>query len=166
MSRCQRRKLNLQVKRDFQRWLLMQVGGAVLLSAAVAAGVLYFYARQEVGESFYSAHVTIRRVSDLLLPVILAGAGVSLLSGILMAIFIPQKIAGPIYRIEEELRQLGDGDLTVQIRLRQGDILMDFADTVNNSVEQLRGRVKGVQDGLAKEETAEAARQELARLRT
>lgn len=144
----------------------MQVGGAVLLSAAVAAGVLYFYARQEVGESFYSAHVTIRRVSDLLLPVILAGAGVSLLSGILMAIFIPQKIAGPIYRIEEELRQLGDGDLTVQIRLRQGDILMDFADTVNNSVEQLRGRVKGVQDGLAKEETAEAARQELARLRT
>ena len=68
-----RKKLNLQVKRQFQVWLLVRILGTVLLSSGVAALILYFYAHQEVGASFYDAHIKIRRVSDLLIPVVLAG---------------------------------------------------------------------------------------------
>ena len=41
-----RKKLNLTVKREFQRWMLKQVLVAVVFSSVVAAVILYFYARQ------------------------------------------------------------------------------------------------------------------------
>ncbi len=170
MSRCHRKSLNLQVKKEFQRWLLFRVFAAVLVSAGVAALILYFYANQEVGESFYSAHITIRRVSDLLLPVVLAGTGVSLLAGMILALFLPQRIAGPIYRIEEDLRRVGEGDLTVKVVLRKGDILFDFADNINGTIADLQKRVSSIQHGLAeydgKGDTEQHALEQLRNLKT
>lgn len=148
MEKYQRKKLNMAVKKKFQRWLLVRIAGTVILCAGVAALVLYFYGRQEIGDSFYTAHVTVRRVSDLLLPVILAGSAVSLLSGISLALFLPQKIAGPLYHIEKDLRRVGGGDLTVQVNLRQDDTLQDFVAVVNESIAELQGRVAQIQSGL------------------
>jgi methyl-accepting chemotaxis protein len=142
-----RKKLNLGVKNEFQRWLLLQVLIAVGLSAVVAAVILYFYARQEVVGSFFDAHVKLRRVSDLLLPVVAAGSVVSLVSGALLALFLPQKIAGPLYRIETGLKSVNDGDLSVSIKLRDNDILKDFAGRVDETIITLRGRVSELKTG-------------------
>lgn len=133
-----RKRLNLSVKREFQLWLLIRIIGTILLSSLVAAAVLYFYARQEIGDSFYEAHLTIRHVSDLLIPVVIAGSLVSLISGTILALFLPQKIAGPIFRIEEDLRKIQGGQLDKIIKIRQGDPLQDFAKTINNTVDSLR----------------------------
>lgn len=140
-KRSDRKKLNLAVKREFQRWMLKQVLVAVVISSVVAAIILYFYARQEVIGSFFDAHVKIRRVSDLLLPVVCAGSAVSLAVGVFLSLFLPQKIAGPIYRIELTLKEIGDGDLTKTVKLRDGDTLKDLADNVNKMTEGLRNKV-------------------------
>lgn len=142
-----RKKLNLAVKREFQRWLLKHVLLAVAISSVVAAIILYFYARQEVVDSFFTAHVKIRRVSDLLLPVVCAGSAVSLVVGVVLSLFLPQKIAGPIYRIEQGLKQIGTGDLTTQVRLRDGDTLTDLADNVNQTTSSLRTQVHEAKSG-------------------
>jgi len=133
-----RSKLNLKVKRQFQMWLLSRIVGTILLSSLVAAAILFFYARQEVGSSFYEAHIKIRHVSDLLIPVVIAGSLVSLISGTLLAIFLPQKIAGPIFRIEEDLRHIQKGNHDKEIKLRQGDPLHDFAETINTTLAVLK----------------------------
>jgi len=159
MEQHKRKKLNVDVKREFQRWLLLRIFGAVVLSSIVAALILYGYARTEICDSFYSAHIAIRRVSDLLWPVVAAGSAVSLLSGMLLAIFLPQKIAGPIYRIEEDLEAVRKGDLTVQIILRNEDTLQDLADRINQTIGDLRVRLKRAQDGYAEFENSEAGRQ-------
>jgi methyl-accepting chemotaxis protein len=138
-----RKKLNLQVKRSFQMWLLVRILGSVLASSLVAAVILFFYSNREVGQSFYEAHITIRRVSDLLVPVIIAGSIVSLISGALIAIFLPQKIAGPVYRMEEDLKAVQDGDLDKQIRLREGDPLQGLAETINQTIASLKKRLGG-----------------------
>ncbi len=141
----QRKKLNLSVKNEFQRWLLFRIFGTVILSSLVAGGILYLFARKEVVDSFYTAHVTIRRVSDLLLPVVLAGSFVSLLSGTLLALFLPQKIAGPLFRIEEELEAVRKGDLTVKIKLRNDDTMKDFVAIINQTIASLRIKVERIQ---------------------
>jgi len=138
MKENKRKKLNLLVKRRFQLWLLVRILGTVMLSSVVAAIILYFYASHEVGESFYEAHIRIRRVSDLLIPVVIAGALVSLLSGTLLAIFLPQKIAGPIFRMEQDLQQIQNGNSDRVIKLRDGDPLQEFAETINTTVAALR----------------------------
>jgi methyl-accepting chemotaxis protein len=141
-----RKKLNLGVKREFQIWLLVRILGVVIVSALVAVLILYLYSRQEISSSFYSAHIQIRRVSDLLLPVMAAGAFVSLLGGMLLAVFLPQKIAGPLFRIEKDLELIREGDLTCQIRLRKGDTLTELADSVNETTADLRARIQEVKD--------------------
>ncbi len=146
MTGFKRKKLNLAVKKELQRWLLVRIFGVVLLSSLIAAFILYFYAHKEVGDSYYNAHITIRHVSDLLWPVIAAGSMVSLVSGMLLAVFLPQKIAGPIYRIEKELERLGQGDLTVEIRLRSKDPFQDLVGDINQSIAGLRSHIRVIQD--------------------
>lgn len=146
MTGFKRKKLNLAVKKELQRWLLVRIFGVVLLTSLIAALILYFYANKEIGDSFCDAHITIRRVSDLLWPVIAAGSMVSLVSGMLLAVFLPQKIAGPIYRIEKELEELVRGDLTVEIRLRPKDPFQDLVGGINQSIASLRSRVRKIQD--------------------
>lgn len=142
-----RKKLNLAVKNEFQRWLLVRIFGVVLLSSLIASLILYFYARQEIGASFYEAHIKIRRVSDLLWPVVLTGSAVSLVSGMLLAIFLPQKIAGPIFRMEKDMEALRGGDLTTEVTLRHGDILRDFAANMNDTIQTLRTKIARIQKG-------------------
>ncbi|MFN2365797.1 MAG: methyl-accepting chemotaxis protein [Desulfurivibrionaceae bacterium] len=137
-----RKKLNLAVKKEFQKWLLVRILGTILVSSVVAAVILYFYSSRELGESFYDAHIKIRRVSDLLLPVILAGSFVSLLSGALLALFLPQKIAGPVFRIEEDLKEIQAGNLEKEIRLRQGDPLKELAQAINATIVFLRSKIE------------------------
>lgn len=141
-----RKKLNLAVKRDFQLWLLVRIFGAVVLSALMAVLILYFYSRQEISSSFYSAHIQIRRVSDLLLPVMAAGAFVSLLAGLALALFLPQKVAGPIYRVQKSLETIRDGDLTEHLVLRRNDTLMDLADSMNDTTAGLRAKIEEIKE--------------------
>lgn len=141
-----RKKINLAVKRKFQMWLLVRIVGVVIVSSLVAVLILYFYARQEISSSFYAAHIQIRRVSDLLLPVMAAGAFVSLLSGIFLAVFLPQKLAGPIYRVQKSLEVIRDGDLTEHVELRSNDTLKDLADSVNETSAGLRARIQKIKE--------------------
>lgn len=174
-----RKKLNLAVNRQFQLWLLIRIVGVVIVSTLVAVAILYLYSRQQISASFYSAHIQIRRVSDLLFPVMAAGAFVSMLSGLVLALFLPQKLAGPIYRVQKSLMAIRNGDLTETVLLRKGDTLMDLADGVNETTAGLRGRIQEVKEIQAEldeiiaslqhqEATAVSARQKVAldRLRT
>ena len=139
-----RKKLNMKVKRELQMWLLLRILGVVIVSSLVAVLILYLYSRQEISATFYSAHIQLRRVSDLLFPVLAAGGVVSLLSGLSLALFLPQKIAGPVFRIQKGLSRIQAGDLTEEITLRKGDILTDLAASVNDATAAYRTRMQAL----------------------
>lgn len=137
-----RSKLNLKIKRHFQLWLIVRVMGTVLVCSLVSGLILYFYASKELADSFFDVHLEIQRVSDLLLPVILSGSVISIVSGVLLAIFLPQKIAGPLYRIEEDLKQIQAGNLHKVIKLRSNDPLHDFVQILNTTIAGLTVRIE------------------------
>ena len=145
-----RKKVNINLKRDLQVWLLIRILGIVILTSVLAALILYFFARHQTLSSFYDAHIKIHRVSDLLLPVLGAGAFVSLISGAFLAFLIPLKIAGPISRIQRELEKVRNGDLTITIQLRKKDVLKDFANTVSDTISSLRANVQQIKESHAK----------------
>ena len=101
-----RKKLNLKVKQDFQIWLLIRVMGTVLVAIGTASIILFFYSKSVVDADFLSHAEKIRKISEILPPVLLAASLTSLLAGLLIALFIPQKIAGPIFRVEQDLQQI------------------------------------------------------------
>jgi hypothetical protein len=70
-------------------------------------------------------------VGALLLLVVLIG---------LLGIYITHKVAGPIFKMKMLLRQVGDGKLVFQGRLRKGDELQEFFETFTRMVDKLRER--------------------------
>jgi methyl-accepting chemotaxis protein len=85
-------------------------------------------------------------VSDLLIPVLIAGSFASLVTGSLLALFIPQKIAGPIFRMEEDLKEIQAGNLKKRIRLRKEDPLQELAATINTTIAFLLDKINDSSD--------------------
>jgi nitrogen fixation/metabolism regulation signal transduction histidine kinase len=68
-------------------------------------------------------------VGGLALMVVLIG---------MLGIYFTHKVAGPVYKMKRLLKQVGEGDLHVESRLRRGDELQDFFDVFTQMVENLR----------------------------
>jgi len=147
-DKFKRKLVNLNVKRRLQLWLLIRIGGIIILTSIISALILYGYARHETIDTFYQAHIKIRRVSDLLLPVVLSGSAISLISGALLALFLPQKIAGPLYRIEQELNKVKAGDFRTKIRLRTKDTLVNFTSQINDTIATVDQRLSDMQKAM------------------
>ena len=141
-----RKKLNLKVKQDFQVWLLIRIMGAILVSIGIASIILYFYSRTVVDADFLSHSLKVRKISEVLLPVMLAASLTSIVAGLLIALFLPQKIAGPIFRVEQDLQKIREGDLTKKITLRCNDILKELAENVNMTVADLRRMLQSAKE--------------------
>ncbi len=155
-DKFKRKLINLNVKRRLQIWLLIRIGGIIILTSIVSAMILYGYARHETIHNFYQAHIKIRRVSDLLLPVVLSGSAISLVSGVILALFLPQKIAGPLYRIEQELNKVKAGDFRIKIKLRTRDTLVNFTSQINDTIATVEHRLKDMQKTIDSIEHIEA----------
>ena len=63
-----------------------------------------------------------------------------------MALFLPQKIAGPIFRIEQDLLLVTEGDLTKTVHLRSGDILTELSESINTAVRNVGNIVQDAQE--------------------
>lgn len=141
-----RKKLNLKVKQDLQIWMLIRIMGTMLLTLGVASIILYFYSVTVVDADYLSFAPKVRKVSEVLLPVLLAASLTSIVAGLLLAIFLPQKIAGPIFRVEQDLLEIREGDLTKTVTLRNGDVLKDLAQSVNMALLDIRTLVNDVKE--------------------
>ena len=141
-----RKKLNLKVKQDFQIWLLVRIMGTSLLTIVIASILLYLYSRGVVDAEYLSFKNDIRKVSEVLLPVLIVASLTSIVCGLLIALFLPQKIAGPIFRVEQDLQKIREGDLTKKITLRCNDILKELAENVNMTVADLRRMLQSAKE--------------------
>jgi nitrogen fixation/metabolism regulation signal transduction histidine kinase len=56
----------------------------------------------------------------------------------LLGIYFTHKVAGPIYKMKRLLKQVGDGNLNLDSRLRRGDELQDFFGAFTQMVASLR----------------------------
>lgn len=145
MQKFKRKVLNFSIKRSFQFKLLLKILFIIFLGTAVTSGVFYFYANREISDSFRQFHITARNFLDYLLPAVLVSGGLGSIIAITLSLFFPLSLAGPLYRIEKDLREkVGEGDLTVRYRLRKGDELKDLADTLNIVLEKISLRVKDI----------------------
>jgi nitrogen fixation/metabolism regulation signal transduction histidine kinase len=55
-------------------------------------------------------------------------------------IFVTHKIAGPIFKMKRQIREVGEGKLKIPGKLRKGDELVDFFDAFNDMVVNWRKR--------------------------
>jgi len=141
-----RKKINFPIKKELQIWLLLRILGASLLAIFIAALLSYLYAKNTVVGDFLRFQTNVRTVSEVFWPIFLASALTCIIAGLLLVLLIPLKIVGPLYRVEQDLKQIGSGDLAKIIRVRSTDILKEHADAVNMAVEELAGIINDVKE--------------------
>jgi methyl-accepting chemotaxis protein len=57
---------------------------------------------------------------------------------IILALSISHKIAGPIYRFEEVIKAMEQGDLSQRVRLRRGDYFFSMMDRINAMTQSMK----------------------------
>ena len=141
-----RRKFNVQIKQELQIWFLTRILGITLLVIIIASLLSYLYAKNAVEIDLLRFQTDVRTVGEVFWSVFLASALTTIITSLLVILLIPLKIAGPLHRVEQDLIQIGSGDLAKSIRVRSGDILKEHADVVNMAVTELAGIVEDVKE--------------------
>jgi len=147
-ERAYKRKkfFNFYIKKRLQWRILLKIWGIILASLLVTGIIFYFYSDINVGKSYRLFHIKAESFLDFLIPVLLTGFFASLILGVVASLFFPHPIAGPLYRIERELVDIGKGNLRKEIRIRKGDELEDLADSINIMIRELRDSIKAISD--------------------
>jgi len=115
----------------------------MFLTAALCSYVVYYTSMINLGEKLANVYPQGRLVSivkivnfRILLSVLLISPLVAVIG-----IFLSHRIAGPIYRMEKFLADLGGGNLGSRLVLREKDELTPLANGINLAVENLREAV-------------------------
>ena len=161
-----RKVLNFSVNRAMQLRMIGKLICIILVSLLISTGVFYHYANQQITSSFLLFHIKARNFLDFLFPVISISFVVSLVVGTIASLFFPKNVAGSLYRIEQDVRRIAEGDLTVKITLRSGDEGGSLAGQLNQMVALFRETIISAQDSLRQAQKicgtdGEVARKEL-----
>jgi len=140
-----RKILNFSIKRKFQFQMITRITLILFFSLLISSATYYYFANQEITSSWRLFHIDARNFLDFLLPIVIGSFFVSLVTGIIVSLFFPKSIAGSLYRIEQDVKRITDGDLTVQINLRAGDPLPSLAESINTLVSTLRNKMSTIQ---------------------
>ena len=126
-----------------QARLLFKVLTVALVAMGLVVIVFYYYANQEIGQSYKQFHTNARNFLDILMPVIAIAAVTGVVAALALAILIPLKIVGPLHRMERLLREeVALGDLTLRFSVRKHDEMAELAEVLNTTFEGIGAKVK------------------------
>ncbi len=141
MTRWRRRKYFLS--KSAQPRLLLGVALLFLILIVIASGLFYILANRELSTEYYKAHSTLKHVMENLLPWLLLVNVLGLIVVLFLSVFYTHRIAGPTYRMKQDLRRIGQGFLATRVKTRKRDQLKDLEFEINEMAEELR---RGVQE--------------------
>ena len=137
------------VKKDFQLKFIIKFCLILLVGVIVSTGLLFFLSQDTLTSSFHESRLHIKSTGLAILPAViytnLFTLGLVILAAIIVILFITHKIAGPLFRLENELNRIGNGDLTGKIALRENDQVTEMADSINKMTDKLHQKVHDIQ---------------------
>jgi len=146
LKKSRRRRYFLS--RSIQPRLLLGFAFLVLVLVVIASGLFYVLANRELSLEYYKAHSTLRYVMQNLLPWLLLVNLAGILVALFLAVFYTHRIAGPAYRIQQDLRKIGQGILTTRVRTRRRDQLKDLESEINRVAVELEQGILQVKEGI------------------
>lgn len=138
----QNRRRQYFIKRAFQGRFILQFTAFLVLACITFGLCVYLYSKQTLTTAFVDSKLRVMSTADFLLPALgfitlLVAALVAMLAAARL-LLLSHKIAGPLYRLEKSAKDIGQGNLNLQIRLRSGDELQELAKTMDEMVRDLR----------------------------
>lgn len=135
MDREKNRRKNYFIKRDFQGRFILRFCGLVILGSVISGVILILFSQGSVTTAFVNSRLSIVSTADYILPCLVGSSlitiGLISIATAVVVMYLSHRIAGPLFRIERSARQIGAGDLTLNIKLRSTDEMKKLADCFN-----------------------------------
>ncbi len=138
----QNRRRNYFIKKGFQASFIIKFCFLLILACVIMGFAAYLLTEKTTTTSFENLRLTVKSTSDYILPILIYSSITAVilvsLATIAIVLFISHRIAGPLYRLERSITDMGNGDLTVNTHLRQADEIKVLADVLNKTVKDIR----------------------------
>ena len=161
MENLENRRKNYYIKKEFQRNFILKFCSLVLLGSILSGVIIYLMSKATVTTSFENLRLVIKSTADYILPaVFLSGVIIVIVTGaatIFITLFTSHKIAGPLYRIDQDIREVAEGNLDKEFNLRQGDEIKPIAEGLSIMVHFLRDEVRSLKKDIAELESLSAS---------
>jgi len=136
------RRKNYFIKRKFQTKFIIKFCVLVIIGSMMSGAIIYGMSKSTVTTTFDKGRLMIKSTADFILPAVMLSSAVVIsvvgFTAVVMILFTSHKIAGPIYRLETDAREVANGNLKIKFKLRQGDQIKALAESLNVMVEKLR----------------------------
>ncbi|MDO9289645.1 MAG: methyl-accepting chemotaxis protein [Thermodesulfovibrionales bacterium] len=138
--------------KGFQRNMLLRFIVITAIGGIVATILFYVITNRRLEEVIYTFHLP-SSLDEFLLPYVitanLAGLLIVMIALILAMKSTFWKVAGPLFRVSQDIQKLIDGDLTVNIRLRKDDEFKDIAEDFDLMGKSMRDKFLKIKDRFA-----------------
>jgi hypothetical protein len=135
-----RRRIKL-INRDFQIGLMTKFIAANAAMMVLFGLVLFLFLRGEIQSNLQSAHAAYRTMGEMLLPIIVTVSllmlGILSVSIVFVVLYASHRIAGPMFRFHQVLKDFEARNLRSMTRIRDDDHLAEIAITLENVRAQL-----------------------------
>ena len=147
------RRRNYFIKKGFQFNFALKFMVLILLEAALIAGLFMQISGNTLTTGYANSKLTIESTRNfflwpVLLIVLITAIGIGL-AGMAIFILLSHRIAGPLYRFEKDLGDMGNGDLTKRIFLRKTDQLTEVKEALNKFIGNIDMRMGKVKSALS-----------------
>ena len=156
------RRQQIYIKKGFQFRFILKFCMILLAGVLISTALLFIFSQDTLTSSFSHSRLVIRSTAEAMLPAIITTNLISLaliiVTTIIVTLYISHKIAGPIFRLESEIRRIGEGDtsdgepitvgegdLSATIALRSKDQMLEFVQRVNEMTSGLHQRISEIQ---------------------
>ncbi|MBI2608179.1 MAG: methyl-accepting chemotaxis protein [Deltaproteobacteria bacterium] len=139
MNNFQRRRQYL-LKSPIQRRFLFHSTIMILLPTAFVGSLLFFLIFYLLSDQIMIPEHVVATLGPVItkLKYILILGGIPLVAVLLgWAIIISHRLAGPIYRLEQDLEKIAEGNHSVRVKFRKNDRLDPLAEKINRVLEKL-----------------------------
>lgn len=136
------KRKNYFIKKKFQTGFIIKFSLLAIAGSLISGMIIYLMSRNTVTTAFMNSRLTIKSTADFILPaVLLSCVSVVIIVGLAtigLTLFVSHRIAGPLYRMEKDIDEVGACNLNVRFNLRENDELKAMAACLDKMVQNLR----------------------------
>ena len=135
------RRRNYFINKSFQTKFILKFCILVIVAAIISSVMIYRFSSGSVTTVFEDSRLQIKPSTQFIMPALIVGSLLSIIlvgvATIIIVLFMSHKIAGPLYKLQNSIVRMGEGDISFYVDFRTGDEVKKLSDDFNMTLRRL-----------------------------
>ena len=148
------KRRNYFIDKTFQSKFMIKFCLIVIISSLLIIGLLVFLAKGSTTVAIENTEVVVKGTADFILPVVIQTVLFTLIFSatavLVLTMIVSHKVAGPLFRLKNEIDIIKDGDFRRNFNIRGNDQLQKFSQSLNEMHISLKEKHLGLKENYKK----------------